>query len=106
MVRQSIIYLILSSLVVIFSHYVHLIIVYIDMLYTYINIQLASFFNLIGINAHGIASKTLLLAGIPLLITAIPALIYRLIKGRTMPYLIEIVWCIWLVVVLSSILIH
>lgn len=104
MIKQSVIYLFLSIIAVVFSQYVHLAVVYIDMLYTYIHLKLASLFTMIGIN--GMASKILLLASIPLIIIAIPALIYRFVKGQAMPHLLALTWCIWVVIVLSTILIH
>lgn len=104
MLKQSIIYLLLSILVVIFAKYVHVVIVYIDMLYTYIHLLLSPIFNSGGIGS--IVSKVLILVFVPILIIAIPALIYRLIKGENMPYMIELTWCLWLILVLSNILIH
>ncbi|MDP1602898.1 MAG: hypothetical protein Q8M03_06490 [Legionella sp.] len=104
MFRQSIVYLLLSILVVIFAKYIHVIIVYIDLFYSYINLHLSPIFNQGGIGS--IISKVLLLVLIPILIAAIPALVYRLIKGKNMPYFIELTWCLWLVIILSNVLIH
>jgi hypothetical protein len=102
MFRQSLIYLLLSILVVLFARYAHLIIVYIDMFFIYINFKLAPIFSQSGWGL--VIRKILVLMLIPLVITAIPALIYRVIKGRDMPHFIGIVWVIWTVVVLSDIL--
>lgn len=104
MLRQSIIYLILSILVVIFARYAHLLIVYIDMFFTYVNYQLTPIFSQTGWGL--VIRKILVLMLMPLIITAIPALIYRLIKGQDMPHFIAIVWVIWTVIVLSDILIR
>ena len=104
MLRQSIIYLLLSFIIVVFAKYAHLLIVYIDMLYTYINLKLAPIFNNseLGIMIRDVLTLVLL----PIIIAAIPALIYRVLKGKHMPYFIEITWFIWLVIVLSKVLIH
>lgn len=104
MLKQSLIYLVLSIVVVIFAKYIHVLIVYIDILYTYMHYKLSPIFNQGGIG--GIVSKVTLLVLIPVVIAAIPALIYRLIKGSSMPCLIELTWCLWLVIVLSHILIR
>lgn len=104
MLRQSIIYLLASFLIIILGSYVHTLIVYIDMFYLYINYHLTPIFKYLGL--YGILRNVLVLTLIPVVITAIPALIYRLIKGHTMPHYIAITWCIWLVIVLSYVLIH
>lgn len=104
MLRQSLIYLLLSILVIIFAKYAHMLIVYIDMLYAFINVKLTPIFSQGGLGP--LIRKVILLVFIPVLIAAIPALSYRLIKGKEMPYLLELTWCVWLVIVLSNILIH
>jgi hypothetical protein len=104
MLRQSIIYLLLSILVVIFAKFAHMIIVYIGMLYAFINVKLTPIFSQSSLGLT--IRKVVLLVLIPVLITAIPALSYRLVKGESMPYLIEFTWGLWLVIVLSNILIH
>lgn len=104
MLRQSLIYLLLSILVVVFAKFAHMLIVYIDMLYAYINVKLTPIFSHGGLGVT--IRKVLLLVFIPIIIAAIPALIYRLIKGHEMPYFIELIWCLWLVIVLSNILIR
>jgi hypothetical protein len=104
MIKKSLIYLLLSILVVLFAKYVHLAIVYIDMIYVYIMLQLASIFS---INETGLLIRNVLvLALIPTLIAGIPALIYYVIKKQTMPYFMEIVWLLWLILVLSKVLIQ
>jgi hypothetical protein len=104
MLRQTIIYLLLSILVVLFAQYVHLLIVYIDMVYTFINLQLAPIFSnsTVGI----LIRKVISLVFIPVVLAAIPALIYRAIKGKHMPYFVEVTWFLWLVIVLSKVLIR
>jgi hypothetical protein len=104
MLRQALIYFILSILVVAFARFAHMLIVYIDMLYAFINMKLAPIFTHNGLGLT--IRKTILLVSIPIIIAAIPALTYRLVKGNDMPYFLELTWCLWLVVVLSNILIH
>ncbi|STY28924.1 Uncharacterised protein [Legionella wadsworthii] len=104
MLRHSIIYLALSILVVLFAKYAHLIIVYVDMFFTYINLKLTPIFSQTGWGL--VIRKILVLVLLPVIITAIPALIYRFIKGGTMPHFIAITWIIWTIVVLSDILVQ
>lgn len=104
LLKQATLYLILSILLILFTRYVHLLIVYIDLFFVYINLQLAPFFNTTfwGVMLR----KIVILVSLPLILAGIPALIYRAIKGRTMPYLIPTVWVIWTVIVLNDILIR
>lgn len=104
MLRQTLILLLLSILVVLFAKYAHLLIVYIDMLYTWINFKLTPIFSQTGVGI--MIRKVILLVFIPILIALVPALIYKLVKGGQMPYFLELTWCLWLVIVLSNILIH
>lgn len=104
MLRHSLIYLLLSILVVIFARYAHLLIVYIDMFFTYVNYHLTPIFSQTGWGL--IIRKILVLMLMPIVITGIPALLYRAIKGHDMPHFIAIVWVIWTVIVLSDILIR
>lgn len=104
MLRQSLIYLLLSILVVVFAKYAHLVIVYIDMFFTYVNLKLTPIFSPIGWGL--MVRKILVLVLLPLLFTAIPALIYRAIKGDNMPHFIAITWVLWTIIVLSDILIR
>ena len=104
MLKQSVIYLPLSILIVVLANYAHLLVLYIDMFYTFVNIQLAPVFSSSGTGV--MIRKVLTLVMIPLVIAAIPALIYRLLKGRHMPYFFHLVWFLWLVIVLSKVLIR
>ncbi len=103
MLRQSLVYLLLSILLVVFAKYAHLLIVYIDVFFTYINIKLTPIFNPTGWGL--IVRKILVLMVLPVILTAIPALIYRAVKGREMPHLLPTIWVIWTIIVLSDILI-
>ncbi|STX29581.1 Uncharacterised protein [Legionella beliardensis] len=104
MLKQSLIYLLLSILAIFFTRYIHTFIVYTDMLYTYLYVKLSLLFTPTPISI--IISKVIVLTLIPVLIVAIGALIYKLIKGKKMPHFIELTWLLWLVLVLSSIFIH
>ena len=104
MLKQIIIYLLLSILVVLFAEQVQTLIVYIDYLYTFVNVWLAPVFSQsqLGVLIRKVVSLIL----IPIVIAGIPALIYRLVKGKNMPYFIQLTWLIWLIIVLSKVLIR
>lgn len=102
MLRQSLIYLLLSILVVVFAKYANLIIVYIDIFFTFASLKLTPIFSQTGWGL--IIRKVLVLMLMPIVITAIPALIYKVIKGKEMPHFIAITWVIWTIIVISDIL--
>jgi hypothetical protein len=104
MLKQSIMYLLLSILIVVFAKYAHLLIVYVDIAYTYVNVKLSPIFknSVTGSMIRNVITLVLL----PIVVVGIPALIYRAIKGQTMPYFFEITWLLWLILVLSKVLIH
>lgn len=102
--KQSLIYLVLSILVVFFARYAHLLIVYIELFFTYINIQLTPIFSPTGWGL--LVRKTLVLLILPIILVGIPALIYRLIKGKDLPHFLVIVWVVWTIIVLSDVLIR
>ncbi|HDO8074251.1 hypothetical protein [Legionella pneumophila] len=104
MLRHSLIYLLLSILIVVFAKYAHLIVVYIDMFFTYVNLKLTPIFSQTGWGL--IIRKILVLMLLPIIIAGIPALIYRALKGKDMPHFIAIFWIIWTIIVLSDILIR
>ncbi len=104
MLKQIVIYLILTLAVILFAKYVHLLIVYIDIIYTYLHITIAPIFSHGGLGL--LFSKMILYILIPVSLASVPAFAYRLIKGGDMPYFIEITWCLWLILVLSNIMIH
>lgn len=102
--KQSILYLLLSIIIVVFAKYAQLLVVYIDVIYTYFNLKLNQ------LTGYGFLNNTIRevisLALLPIFIAAIPALGYRLVKKQNMPYFLEITWFLWLVIVLSKILIR
>ncbi len=104
MLKQSIIYLILSILIVVFAQYAHLLMVYAVVFYTYILVQITPIFSgtQYGVLIRNVVSLVLM----PVIVAGIPALIYRAIKGQTMPYFIELTWALWLIIVLGKILIQ
>ncbi|KTD00639.1 hypothetical protein Lgee_0903 [Legionella geestiana] len=104
MLKQGLFYLLLSLLAVVFSRYGHMVVIGVDMLFTTVNGWLAMVFSsgYIGETVR----KVLVLAGLPVAITAVPALIYRLVKGSTMPWFFEITWMVWLIVALSNVMIR
>ena len=104
MARQTLIYILLSLVIVLFSKYFHLLIVYLDMLYTYVNVHIIPVFNQTPLALFII--KVAILALLPISLAAIPAIGYRLVKGKTIPHFIALTWIIWLIIVLSKVLIH
>ena len=104
MLKQSLLYLLLSLLVIVFAKYAKLFVLYTDLFYTYINTLLEPLF---GSGFMGeIFRNFFTLVLVPLAIAAIPALIYRLIKHKHMPYFIELTWLLWLIIAMSSYLIR
>lgn len=104
MLKQGIIYLVLSILAVLLAKYVHILIIYIDLFYTLINLKLAPIFS--TSHTSTMIREVLTLVVIPVLLTAIPGTIYWVIQKKRMPYFTEISWFLWLVIVLSKVLIH
>ena len=100
LLKQSVAYFVLSLLVVLSAKYIHLAIVYLDMIYTYLNVLIVPYI------AGAWLRNVLIMISLPLILTAIPAIIYRLIKKANMPYFLESVWILWLVFVLSNVLIQ
>lgn len=104
MFKQTIIYLIISAFVIFFAKYAHLLIINVDLIYTYLNLKLAFIFNT---NPTGIfIRKIVTLIVIPVLLVSIPGLIYWIVRKKRMPYFFEMIWVIWMIIVLSNILIH
>lgn len=104
MFKQTIFYLALSIVVVIFSRYFALGIIQIDQVYTWLNLKLSTVFShsLVGLTVQQI----IVLMMLPIVIAGVPALTYKLVKGGTMPYFLNVVWLVWLVVVLSKVAIQ
>lgn len=102
---KSCFYYFLATLVVLLSaKYIHLALIYLDTFFVYLNLRVAPFFNQVGLGS--VIHKTFVLVLIPLILTAIPALIYYPIKRQTMPYLFQVTWSLWLILVISTIMIH
>lgn len=100
MLKQSLLYLVLTILVVLLARYVYYGLLYLNSIYYYLYSLIYPLFNP---GYHGkIIIKVILLLIIPLMMAGVPALIYRLIKGRDMPYFNEAVWCVWVVVLISN----
>lgn len=103
MLKQSLIYLVISILAVLLARYLHVIVVYLDICYTYISLTLTPLFS--SSDGGILLRSVIILTLLPILITAIPALIYRLFKGGLMPYYFEATWMLWLLIVVSKIII-
>lgn len=101
---QILIYLLLSTLIVIFSKFFHVLLIDLNLIYAFAHLKLTPFFNYIGLGVK--IKKITLLILVPVGLALIPALIYRVVKGRWMTHFIELTWILWLVLILSHILIH
>lgn len=103
MLKQSLIYLILSFTLLFFATYAKLFFVYVNIIYSYINLGLE---NLFGSSFGGeLVRDIITLMLVPLILAGLPALIYWLIKRKTMPYFLELLWLFWLILAISSYLI-
>ena len=104
MIKQSTVYFILSLLIVLFSSYIQRFFIYMDLLYVYLNQRLQPLF---GSGFMGEAFRDMVtLVIIPFAMAAIPALVYWVFKRKKMPYFIELIWLFWLIIAVSSYLIH
>jgi hypothetical protein len=104
MLKQSLIYLVLSFMVVFFASYVSAVILYIDVLYAYINYTFMPFFHSLGLNV--LFRQVFILVLLPIAIVAVPYFYFKFIKKKPMPYALQISWIIWLIIALSNILIR
>lgn len=104
MLKQGLIYLGLSILVVLLAKYAQTALIYMDIFYAYVNVKLIPLFNFMGLGF--MARRVVLLVLLPVLIIALPAFSYRVIKGKTMPYLLQVTWCLWLTLVMGTVLIR
>ena len=99
MLKQSLFYLALSLIVILFASYAKFVLVYATLLYAYIDSALTPVFSQ---GLIGEALKDMLTLVItPLIITGVPALIYWAIKRKQMPYFLELTWLLWLVFAMS-----
>jgi hypothetical protein len=106
MLRQLFLYLFLSILVVVFARYAHLGILYIATLFAFIQIKLEPLFNQTGWGFT--VRNVIILVSLPVFFAAVPALSYRLIKGkgREMPHFIPLIWIFWIILLFSILLIR
>lgn len=103
-ITQVIIYCLFSAWIMLYDKFPKLLVLSINELYIYFKVHLTQAFARIGLS--GALAKIILLIAIPMIIAAVPALVYRFVKGGMMPYFFTITWGIWLVIVLSHILTH
>lgn len=104
MLLKSFFYFVLSLLVIGFSPLFHRLIVYLDIFYVWLNLQISPIFSQSPLAL--MLQKSLVLVSLPLLFAYVPALLYKQVKGREFPYLTEFIWSFWLILVLSNLLIH
>ena len=104
MTKQFSILVALSILLVVFASYAQHVFIYIDLLYTYINVMLTGVFSS---GATGIKiQKITTLMVLPLLITGLPAGAYWLYKKKLMPYFYHVLWVVWLIILISHVMIR
>ncbi len=104
MLKQSLVYLSLSLLIILFASYAKTFFVYVNLFYVYLNTWLEPLF---GQGLIGEAFRDMLtLMLTPFVLAGIPALIYWLVKRKKMPYFLTLIWAFWLILALSSYLIH
>lgn len=104
MLKQGILYFILSMVIIFFAPYAKLLLAYAGIMYTYVHDAIDPLF---GKGMIGDAFQdmcTLLL--FPLVLAGLPALLYWMVKRKKMPYFIELTWLIWLIFAMSSYLTH
>ena len=98
--KQSLIYLVLTWVAVLFAAPIHLCVIYIDTIFVQTNIILAEYFT-----SHWLA-KTITLIALPFGIVGIPGGLYWLVSRKKMPYFLELTWGLWVMLITSNLLIH
>lgn len=103
MFKQSIIYLIISILLIVLKSYVALGLAYFNYFYKWFAGIGAPLLQQLGFGAQ--LQTILLLVLFPVLIVGIPGSVYYMVKRKKMPYLMEATWALWVVIVLCHVLI-
>lgn len=95
-------YLMVTVCAILFTSYTRELAQGILVVNTYLNDYLSWVFSLspLGVSLRQIVS----LALTPILIVAIPTLIYRLLKHQMPPYLVQIIWVLWIITALAHLL--
>lgn len=102
MLKQSLIYLLLTILIVIFSNALHHVVLYITWSYKEIYAFILPYFHP---NTQGqFIIRLILFIIIPLILTSIPAFLYKLICRKDFPYFMELLWGTWTILTLSILL--
>ncbi len=95
-------YLLFSMLVVFLAQYIKIGLIYLDILYAHVSLYISPIFSNSG---NGAITRTItILTIMPLMMSGPPALLYRFVKKKPMPYFFELTWFFWLVLVLSKML--
>ena len=102
MLKQIFAYILASVLLIYCAKYMQYVLVKFEHFYTYCAHLTSPIFSHTGMGL--LCHQILLLVCIPVLIIAIPASLYRLIKGENMPHFIGFVWTIWLSLVFAILL--
>lgn len=89
----------LSFLMLIFSHHTQMILVYLHRMHEILNDKLGYIFTTSTVGNTFQETTCLLL--IPFALVGIPASIYWLLKRRLIPYFYHMLWCVWIVLFTS-----
>lgn len=95
MLKQIIVLILLSLIVILATPQAHLLITWILSVHHWILETLTPIFS--GGEAGNITRKLIALLAAPIVVALIPALIYWLMKRKWFPYFMEFVWVTWLV---------
>ena len=97
-------YFIFSAAAIFFASYIQYVLHWIMFLDNQVNEYLSIIFSASSLGVHLRLITSLVLT--PMIIIAIPAIAYQLIKKKTLPYLFPITWLFWLITALSRLLIE
>lgn len=104
MLKHISILVVLSFLILIFASQTQLMLSYLDMAHSLLNVKLSYIFNTSPLG--NTLQETICLLLIPFLTAGVPAGGYWLVKRKLIPYFYHMVWIVWLVLFTSLILAH
>lgn len=95
MLKHSIILIVLSILLVLFTSYAQQGMQWLLAAHDWVSNALTSVFS--GDEAGNMVKELLVLLCIPVAIALIPAILYWIIRRHWFPYFMEVVWIVWLI---------
>lgn len=104
MARKILIYIGLCIVVVLMRNWIHTLVYYIDLSYIKLNLLLKNIFSQSAVGQ--LIRQTVVFAILPAGLALIPALIYKVVKGRFPDWYIHLTWILWIVVAMSIIVLH